>query len=81
MIAKSEKKRMKFGTPTIIVGILFILSGVLFHFQGRAVIGPASSFMYSNPQWITYGQQIAIVGLVILAVGLVILKKKIRKKS
>jgi hypothetical protein len=26
--------------------------------------------MYSNPQWITYGMQIAISGAIIMAVGI-----------
>ena len=68
------------GRPIIIVGVLVILAGILFHLQGRALVGPTSSFMYANPKWISYGQGISLVGLVVLAVGLVILKKKIIKR-
>ncbi len=52
-------------------GFIVFLAGLVFHFQGHGMVGPESSFMYSNPDWITYGQQIAIVGLVIL--GIVVL--------
>jgi len=33
-------------------------------------VGPESSFMYSNPDWITYGLQIVVTGIVILAIGI-----------
>lgn len=38
------------------------------------MVGPESSFMYSNPEWITNGQWIAIVGIIILAAGVAISK-------
>lgn len=44
--------------------------GVIFHLQGQSIVGPESSFMYSNPQWINYGIQIAIIGTIIMAVGI-----------
>jgi len=43
---------------------------VIFHLQGQSIVGPESSFMYSNPQWITYGIQIAISGGIILTIGI-----------
>ena len=55
-----------------------IASGVIFHLQGQAIIGPESSFMYSNPEWITYGQQIAIIGIFLISVGVAL---KISKKG
>lgn len=58
------------GTKAVIItGIVIMVMGVIFHFQGQSKIGPESSFMYSNPEWITYGTQIIILGGVILAVG------------
>ena len=70
---------MKIGFAPIILGIVILVSGVIFHFQGQGVIGPESSFMYSNPEWISYGQQIVIVGLIIVGVGIgLILSKKLR---
>ena len=54
----------------IILGVIILLAGIVFHFQGQGVVGPESSFMYLNPDWITYGLQIAIAGLVILGIGI-----------
>ena len=48
------------------------LFGIIFHLQGQSVVGPESSFMYSNPDWITYGIQIAIIGLIVIGIGSVI---------
>ena len=47
-----------------------MIMGVIFHLQGQSIVGPESSFMYSNPQWVTYGIQIAIAGGIIVAVGI-----------
>ena len=56
------------------IGIIVIIFGIVFFLQGHSVIGPKSSFMYSNPQWIINGQWIAIVGIIILGMGLLIYK-------
>jgi len=61
---------VRFGYPIIILGIIILGSGIVFHFQGQGLVGPESSFMYSNPDWITYGQQIVVTGIVILALGI-----------
>ncbi|WP_299292923.1 hypothetical protein [Nitrosopumilus sp.] len=60
---------MKGAKPTIIVGIIVMILGNVFNFQGQSVIGPETSFMYSNPDWITYGIQIVIIGGVIFGAG------------
>ena len=57
---------MKVAKPAVILGIIIIVTGIIFHLQGQAKIGPESSFMYANPEWITYGQQIAISGIAII---------------
>ncbi len=67
---------MRVGKSVIIVGVIVLIFGIIFHFQGQGVVGPESSFMYSNPEWITYGQQIAIVGLIILGTGIGLLVSK-----
>ncbi len=54
----------------VILGVIILLAGIVFHFQGQGVVGPESSFMYLNPDWIAYGLQIAIAGLVILGIGI-----------
>lgn len=60
---------MKGIKPTIIVGIIVMILGNVFNFQGQSVIGPETSFMYSNPDWITYGIKIVIIGGVIFGAG------------
>lgn len=63
--------------PVIILGVIVVILGLVFHLQGRSIIGPESSFMYSNPEWITLGQQIIIVGILMIVAGLIIkLKSK-----
>jgi hypothetical protein len=66
---------MKGGRTLIIIGIIVGIFGSIFHLQGKSMVGPESSFMYSNPEWVSYGLQIIIVGIIILSVGFVILKK------
>ncbi len=61
---------MKGKKAAIVVGIVIMIMGVIFHLQGQSIVGPESSFMYSNPQWVTYGIQIAMFGGIILAVGI-----------
>ena len=60
---------MKGKKTVIITGIGIMIMGVIFHLQGQSIVGPESSFMYSNPQWVTYGIQIVVVGGIILAIG------------
>ena len=61
---------MKAGKYLVITGVVVFILGMIFHLQGQSVVGPESSFMYSNPDWITYGIQIVIVGLVMIGVGI-----------
>ncbi len=61
---------MKGVKPLVIIGTIVLIFGLIFHLQGQSVIGPESSFMYSNPDWITYGIQIAIVGIIIVIAGI-----------
>jgi len=61
---------MKVKKAVIVAGIVIMVMGVVFHLQGQSVVGPESSFMYSNPQWVTYGIQIAVFGGIVLAVGI-----------
>lgn len=69
---------MKISLSTIIIGAIGLVAGIIFHLQGQAIVGPESSFMYSNPEWITYGQQIAVIGIFVIGVGVVL---KISKKG
>lgn len=68
---------MKIGKAIIIVGAIIIVMGVIFHLQGQSVVGPESSFMYSNPEWVVHGLHISIFGTIAIAIGagLSIIKK------
>ena len=66
---------MHLAKPITVFGALVLLSGVIFTLQGQSVIGPQQSFMYSNPDWITNGQWIAVIGIIILVIGAVMAKK------
>ena len=55
-----------------IFGAVILVLGTIFHLQGQSIVGPESSFMYSNPQWITYGIQIALIGSIIIVSGILI---------
>ena len=69
-------RMMKIGNWIIVLGSIITILGVIFHLQGQSIVGPESSFMYSNPEWITYGFQIAIVGIVMTIVGGILVKIK-----
>jgi hypothetical protein len=61
---------MKIKNVIMLTGIILIIMGVIFHLQGQSIVGPETSFMYSNPEWITYGIQISVVGGIILITGI-----------
>ena len=63
---------MKISKLIIILGGIVIISGIIFHLQGQAVVGPQSSFMYSNPEWITIGQEIVILGILFIGTGMLL---------
>ncbi len=67
---------MKIGKSLAITGSITSIFGIIFHLQGRSIIGPESSFMHSNPDWITYGTQILMIGMVTLCAGFVVLRRK-----
>ena len=66
---------MKGGKSLAIIGIIVAIFGLIFHLQGLSIVGPESSFMYSNPDWISYGIQIIIAGIVILSIGVIVIKR------
>lgn len=63
---------MRVGKPITISGVVVFIAGIIFHFQGHGAVGPKSSFMYSNPEWITYGLAITILGIIILGAGILL---------
>ena len=63
---------MNVATILGIIGIIVTILGTIFHLQGQSVVGPESSCMYANPEWITYGIQIGLVGIVIIGIAVII---------
>jgi hypothetical protein len=61
---------MRMGFTVMGIGIITLIFGIIFYLQGNSIVGPTSSFMYSNPKWIVNGQWIAVSGVLILAAGL-----------
>jgi len=61
---------MRRGFIVAAIGAIVIAFGIIFFLQGNSVVGPATSFMYSNPRWVVNGEWIAISGVIILALGL-----------
>ena len=57
------------GFPVIGIGSIVFIFGLIFDLQGQSIVGPESSFMYANPDWITYGILIMVLGITIIGVG------------
>ena len=70
-------KTLRGSKWTLIAGITILLFGIIFHLQGRSIVGPPTSFMYANPDWINHGMQIAIIGIgiIVLGIGMRFIKK------
>ncbi|HJM14301.1 MAG TPA: hypothetical protein QF710_02685 [Candidatus Nitrosopelagicus sp.] len=64
------------SVPIIIIGIIIMIFGVIFQFQGQGMVGPEESFMYENPTWINNGNYIAMFGVIIILIGYIVEKKK-----
>jgi|TARA_B100001540_G_scaffold307229_1_gene320278 uncharacterized membrane protein len=65
------------GSVAIVIpGIILVVFGILFNFQGQGMVGPESSFMYQSEDWIDYGMGISMVGVILILIGYVIEKKR-----
>ena len=54
-----------------VIGIALVLAGLIFTAQSKELLGPQSSFMYSNPSWTVNGFMIIIAGIIILILGII----------
>ena len=54
----------------ILAGAAVAALGLLFHMQGRGVVGPEQSFMYNSPDWLQYGILLAAAGATMAGAGL-----------
>ncbi len=66
---------MQRGTTLIIIGLATGIFGLIFHLQGQSIVGPESSFMYSNPKWTDYGFLMIIASIIISSVGFLVFRK------
>lgn len=68
----------------LFIGSIISILGIIFHFQGKSMIGPESSFMYANPDWVLHGIEILVIGIMLIGVGLMLIfiqKKKSFKNT
>lgn len=61
------------GKSLSIIGVLTLISGMIFLLQSKSVVGPTSSFMYRNQEWTGNGFIIIAVGIIVFAIGLVMM--------
>ena len=64
------------SSPIVITGIILVIFGIIFSFQGHGVVGPETSFMYESQDWIDYGIWISMMGVILVLIGYVVEKKK-----
>ena len=62
--------------PIVITGIILVIFGIIFNFQGQGMIGPETSFMYQSDDWIDYGIVISMAGVILVLIGYIVEKKK-----
>jgi len=60
---------MRISGALIPIGSILIIFGAIFQFQGRGAIGPESSVMNYNADWIYYGIAIIVCGIIMSGVG------------
>jgi len=64
------------SVPIVIPGIILVIFGIMFNFQGQGMVGPESSFMYQSEDWIDYGIVISMFGVILILIGYVVEKKR-----
>ena len=55
-----------------IIGIVLVLAGLIFTAQSKSLLGPQSSFMYSNPSWTVNGFIFILAGIIIVILNIII---------
>ena len=63
--------------PIVIPGIILVIFGIIFNFQGQGMVGPESSFMYESEEWIDNGIIISMIGVILILIGYFVEKKKL----
>lgn len=70
---------MEWARITAGAGLAVAALGAVFHLQGQGVVGPESSFMYSDPDWVSHGIQVAVAGAAVFAAGIVLMLARRRR--
>jgi len=66
------------GRSLIVLGLILIILGIVFTLQSRAIVGPSSSFMYSNPSWTINGSIDIGAGIAIFVLGIILWRLSFR---
>jgi hypothetical protein len=61
----------------VIPGIILAIFGIIFNFQGQGIVGPETSFMYENQEWVDNGIFISMIGVILILIGYIVEKKKL----
>ena len=61
----------------VIPGVILVIFGIVFSFQGQGVVGPESSFMYESEEWVDNGIFISMIGVILILIGYVLEKKRL----
>ena len=54
-----------------IIGVTLVIAGLIFTAQSKSLLGPTSSFMYSNPSWTINGSMFIIAGIIVLILSII----------
>jgi hypothetical protein len=60
------------GKAVTLIGLVMVVLGNIFILQSKSVVGPTSSFMYSNSEWTINGYIIVTTGIIISALGVIL---------
>jgi len=60
------------GKAVTLIGLVMVVLGIIFTLQSKSVVGPTSSFMYSNSEWTINGYIIVTTGIIISALGVIL---------
>ncbi|WP_196777344.1 hypothetical protein [Candidatus Nitrosocosmicus hydrocola] len=67
---KNLFQKKKSPTFLVLTGLVLLILGIVFQLQSISLIGPNSSFMYANENWTLYGIIVAIIGIIVLTIGM-----------
>ena len=61
----------------VVPGVILVIFGIIFSFQGQGMVGPESAFMYESEEWIDNGIIISMIGVILILIGYFVEKKKL----